>query len=470
MNRSLSPTRRAIVGFGFAALWLAWSPPSHASDLLLRGGWLFDSIGDERRPNRGLLVRAGKILSLASEDEDEAGGVRVLELSSEHTILPGFFDLHAHYAVDLFGRGRVDETEVYPLIHLANGVTSTFPAGEVNPIRMRELRLAIGRGEVLGPRLFNSGPYFGRWREGWRDEEMNKERIAAEVDHWAALGVSGFKAKGIRADHLEALIDRAHFHGLRVTGHLDSGFRDTVNPSDAILMGIDRVEHFLGGAAFSPKRPVYSSYLDFDPESEAFATIAALFIEHNVYFDATLSAYGYFGRQDPEVYTPWQDEAAFFTAFVRARTAEAEARKPMDLFEKIYWHKRAELKAFVEAGGAHLVTTGTDHPSWGQYLAGFGLHREMHCFVLSGLSTSQALKCATINGARALGVGEELGTIEVGKLADLVIVEGDPLADVRATRAVRWVVRAGSLLDAAELLEAARGRMGPETEDELEAW
>lgn len=73
-------------------------------------------------------------------------------------ILPGFFDLHAHYAVDLRGEGRVDETEVYPTLFLANGVTSTFPAREVQPEKMRDLRLRIEAGDQAGPRLFNSGP------------------------------------------------------------------------------------------------------------------------------------------------------------------------------------------------------------------------------------------------------------------------------------------------------------------------
>ena len=100
----------------------------------------------------------------------------------------------------------------------------------------------------------------------------------------------------------------------------------------------------------------------------------------------------------------------------------------MELFEKIYWHKRGLLLAFVQAGGAHLVTTGSDHPSWGDYLAGFAIHREMHAMVLSGLSPAQALRCATINGARALRMDDQVGSLEVGKLADVVIINQDILA------------------------------------------
>jgi len=434
-------------------------------DLLLRGGGLFD--GEERVPNEGLLVRGGKIVNL---EAGEAPGAGVVELEDRWTILPGFFDLHAHHAVDLFERGRVDETVAMPRIFLANGVTSAFSGGEVNPERMRELRLAIGRGELPGPRLYNSGPYFGRWRRGWRDDEVTSEQIIAEVDHWASLGVRGFKAKTIRAEHLTVLIERAHHHGLTVTGHLDSGFRGSVNPREAIHMGIDRIEHFLGGDGFPASRSAYASYLDFEADSDEFRDIARLYIEKGVYFDATMTAYGYYGERDPVVFEHWEDERSFLTPFTRELLAERPPRPPMELFERIYWHKRPLILAFVRAGGGHLVTTGSDHPSWGDWNQGFAIHRELHALVLAGLTPAEALRCATINGARALGVGDQLGSLDEGKLADLLVVAGDPLEEITATRDVRWVVRGGVLHDARALLDSARGKLGPASEAELEEW
>ena len=180
------------------------------------------------------------------------------------------FDLHAHYAIELFNAGRKDETVAYPSLFLANGVTATFPAGEMDPNAMHDLRVRIENGLEPGPRLLNSGPYFGTARPGW-DRNITAQQIYAEVDHWAELGAKGFKAKGITPDELRALIERAHFHGLTVTGHLDSGNRNSVNPRDAILMGIDRIEHFMGGDAFTPDRSAYASYehMTFDtPEFE----------------------------------------------------------------------------------------------------------------------------------------------------------------------------------------------------------
>ena len=438
--------------------------------LVLRGGQLFDGLGDERVANRGILIRGGKFLEVDVELPEEAlAGADVIELADDETLLPGLFDLHAHHGIDLFGRGRRDETTSYPAIFLANGVTSVFPAGEVDPDRMRELQQRLARGEQVGPRLLRSGPYFGGARRGW-DRRMDSAALRAEVDRLAAEGVIGLKAKRISPEHLRVLIDRAHQHGLTVTGHLDSGFRNSVNPRDAIAMGIDRVEHFLGGDAFPADRPAYASLVEFEPGSPEFDAICRLYIERGVYFDATLSAYGYFAERDPEVFTPWVDERAFFTPFVQELLAERPPRPPIEQFERIYWAKRATLKGFFDAGGGHLITVGTDHPSWGDYLSGFGVHRELHCMVLAGLPPAAALRAATQNPARALGVGERLGSVEPGKLADCVVVRGNPLEDIRATRDVRLVVLAGRVHDAAALLEAARGTLGPASEEELGDW
>jgi hypothetical protein len=447
----------------------AGSAAAQHPDLLIRGGRLFDAVADQARPNPGILVRSGRILRIGVQAGEGVEGAVELRLGDEATVLPGFVDLHAHHAVDLFGQGRIDETRAYPAIFLANGVTSVFPAGEMQPEAMRALRLRIERGEQPGPRLFNSGPYFGTARPGWR-QDMTVAEIHAEVDHWVEQGARGFKAKGIRPEHLQALIERAHRHGLTVTGHLESGFRSSVNPRDAIAMGIDRVEHFLGGDAFSGTRTAYASFVEFESGTPEFERIARLFIEHDVFFNATISAYGYYGRQDPDVFEKWTDESRFFTPYAREIMAQRPERQVVEQFERIYWIKRDEVGAFHRAGGGHLITVGTDHPSWGEFVSGFSIHREIHSLVLAGLPPADALRAATINGARALGVSDRLGSIEVGKWADMVIVHGDPLSDIRATRNVLHVIRAGEVYEPAALLREVEGMIGPRDASEAAAW
>ena len=238
---------------------LATALPAQERDVVVTGGWLFASTGNDRVRNPGILIRGGKFLRVGGDISVAAPNAERVALADSETVVPGFFDLHAHYAIELFGAGRKDETAAYPSLFLANGVTSTFPAGEMDPNVMRDLRIRIENGLEPGPRLLNSGPYFGTARPNW-DRNITREQIYAEVDQWVERGARGFKAKGITPDQLRALIERAHFHGLTVTGHLDSGNRNSVNPRDAILMGIDRIEHFMGGDAFTPDKSAYASY------------------------------------------------------------------------------------------------------------------------------------------------------------------------------------------------------------------
>ena len=438
--------------------------------VVVRGGHLFDGVGDQVVPNTGLVIRAGKFFDVGARLNDvDLASARVIELDDDEYVVPGFFDLHAHYAIDLFGRGRVDERTAYPVLFLANGVTSTFPAGEMEPVAMRDLRMRIDRGDAVGPRIFNSGPYFGSSRPGW-DRNMTADQIYADVDHWVSQGARGFKAKGIRPDQLRALIERAHMHGVTVTGHLGSGFRGTVNPKDAILMGIDRIEHFLGGDGMPGERPAYSSLENLDTDTREFAETARMYIRHNVFFNATLSAYGYYGERDPDVYTYFADEKSFLTPYMRDIIERRDPRRVSEQFEKIYWVKRKTIKAFYDAGGGHLITLGTDHPSWGEYFSGFSIHRELLSFALAGIPSADAIKFATRNAARALGVGDKLGTIEPGKLADLVVVRGNPLTDIRNLRRVLLVMKGGRVYDPAALLASVEGTIGPRTAAEEVEW
>lgn len=468
---------RLLAGLALAGVLGTHAAPLQAQpyvqqrDLLVLGGRLFDGIADTLRPNPGILVRAGTILAVGSEAQALAAhDADRLMLEPAEVILPGLIDLHAHYAMDLFSAGRIDETDVNPVVFLANGVTTTFPAGEMDPARMRALRQDIDAGRRPGPRILNSGPYFGSARPGWDAAAMTPDSIRKEVAHWAATGVRGFKAKGIAAAQLAPLIEAAHRHGLTVTGHLDSGFRGSVNPVDAIRLGIDRIEHFIGGDAIAADRSAYRSLESLDAARPEVGSAIRAYVQHGVRFDATLSAYGYFGAREPAVYERWYDEMGLLTPYAREVVEARLPRAVNEQFERIHRVKRRTVLRFFEEGGAHLITLGTDHPSWGEFFSGFGAHRELHALVLAGIPPASALRIATINGARAIGMGDRLGLIEPGRLADLFIVADDPLEDIRRTRQVRHVIRAGVQHDPAQLLEGVRGRLGPISAAEAGAW
>ena len=426
---------RLILSIVVAALLVSASTaqapaPLQRGDVVITGGRIFDGVRDTLVANTGLVIRRGIFVevgaNLAGRDTSAA---EVVALAADETILPGFFDLHAHYAVDLFGEGRIDEYTINPIVFLANGVTSTFPGGEVDPEGMLQARRRIERGEQVGARIHSSGPYYGTARPGWRNADWNEARIRKDVDEWAAKGVRGFKAKGITRDHLPILIDQAHKYGLPVTGHLDSGSGTSVNPRDAIHMGIDRIEHFMGGDAIVATRGAYASLEALDVMRPEVDAIIKLYLARNVYYDATVSVYGYwYDPKDARVFKQWIDEMGFLTPHAREVAQARLPRKPTEQFRRIYETKFKEIKRFYDAGGGRLITLGTDHPSWGEFLSGFGSHREIHALVLAGIPPAAALKIATINGARALRMGDALGTIEPGKLADLFVVRGDPLA------------------------------------------
>lgn len=428
--------------------------------LIVSGGHYFDVASGEMRPNGGIVSIGGRLMAVGSTTVDvDLSAAERIELEPDEYVLPGLVDLHAHYNVQLLGLPRLEELVATPVLWLANGVTSTFPAGEYDPEAMWALRQRIDRGEQPGPRLYNSGPYYGSARPGW--SRMTREELFAEVDLWAARGVRGFKAKGPDPETLRWLIERAHQHGLTVTGHLDSGFRNSVNPRDAILMGIDRIEHFMGGPAFPPDRSAYASFPDFRPGTPDFQEIVALYKQHDVTYDPTVTAYAYYGieaKQDPALEF-WTDESRFLTPEVRRWIEEGGPDFNLAEFDRIHAVKCPLVKAFHEAGGR--LALATDHPSWGVWLPGFVAHREIHALTLCGIPEADVLRIATLNGARAFGISDLLGSLEAGKLADFFVVRGNPLEDIRHTRDVRWVVKSGELYDPAVLLESIEGTMGP---------
>ncbi len=429
-----------------------------AQNLYITGGHYFDTETGQMVENQGIVIRSGKFVAI-NQSLDSSEGYEQIKLATDQYLLPGIFDLHAHYRVTFDGVRR-DEVEANPVIFLANGVTSTFPGGEIQPEKMLEARRQINRGEKTGARIHSSGPYFGTAFPAW-NRGTTIQDVYDTVDKWAELGVAGFKAKGISPVLLKALIERAHLHGLTVTGHLGSGFRNTVNPRDAILMGIDRIEHFLGGDALPGTQSAYATLQDLDPDTPLLDAQIDLFIANNVYFDATLTAYGYYGNRKM-FYERWHDERKYLTPYAAKITEDT--RQELGMFQKIFDVKRRTVKRYFDKGGK--ITLGTDHPSVGEYIPGFSTHREMEALASIGIPNREVLRIATINGAEALRMSDKLGSIYVGKLADCFVVTGNPLTQITNTRNVQTVVKGGVVYNAAALLKSVEGKMGPKDEND----
>jgi imidazolonepropionase-like amidohydrolase len=457
--------------------------------VVIRGGWLFDGVADARAQNEGILIRGGKFLDIDGGLGDyDVQGALVIDLDDDETIMPGMFDLHAHHRVEL-GTDDREETRWVPMLHLANGVTSTFPAGELDPEGMMEARRRIESGEQIGARIFNSGPYFGNARNQcpaartYRDScehwpaDMTDRQIRDRVDDWALRGIRSIKAKQASPHELLIVIDQAHRHGITVAAHLHNyeGRGTDVSVRDAIFMGIDRVEHSLIDQHLILAGQVEPGTLEFEEWIR-------LFLDHNVYFDGTNWLYGRAVIEaDPNVDTSQLAEVdtdRFFTPYARSlrsgRGQESgggggegsmnqltEQEKEWNRingtvgYTAVFNNKAPGLLRLYELGGGHLITTGTD--SW----SGFLIHNELFALAYIGLPLHAVLKAATINGASALGVSDWLGTIETGKIADLYIMRGNPLDDILATRNGHLVMKAGQLYDVEALIRASEGKIGP---------
>lgn len=444
---------------------------AQSDPLLIRGGWVFDGVSDTRRPNRGILVRDGRIEAVYLAPQQHPAQATIVELDESETLLPGLIDLHAHYNFDLVDKGRVEEVVYNGLIFLANGVTSTWSAGEFYPERVVAQRDLIEAGKAIGPRLFVSGPYFGAFRceyavkvaadecVAWPND-ITEQEIRDEVDKWAEQGVVSIKIKQATPDEARILIEQAHSKGMTTAGHLGNyNIEYDVSTRDAILMGMDRIEHQLTLALASD-----------DPRSAEMQEMVDLMIEHQVYYDANLQMYGSVNlRRRHLADMIWTGEAKYFTPYAQT-LLERRGPPPPESEEPEFAQRVTELMALYRAGGENLLIVGTDEPVYTSLLPGFAYHRELFAMANAGLPPVAVLKAATINGATALGVADRLGSVEVGKLADLVVVRGNPLDDIKAARDIRFVVKEGVVHDPDTLLSAAKGKIGPTGPDDHADW
>jgi hypothetical protein len=279
------------------------------------------------------------------------------------------------------------------------------------------------------------------------------------VEFWADQGVTSFKAfMHITKDELAAVIASAHKRGLKVTGHLCS-----ITYSEAVELGIDDIEHgFVLDQDFNlEKKPdtcpptteqSRAAFLNLTPESTQVRALFQTLIEHHVAITSTLPVFEAYSSDRPplqqrvlDVMSP-QAQAGYLSQ----RVLQPASRSLKNEMEMEY--------AFEKAGGTLLA--GPDPTGIGGVVAGFGDQREVELLVEAGFTPVQAIHIATANGADYLGESSQIGTISVGKQADLVVIHGDPSSRISDIENVEIVFKDGIGYDSAKLISSVRGLVG----------
>ena len=425
--------------------------------LLIDGASVFDARTGTMRPETSVLVRAGLIEAVAPAAElgpssaSAAGATRVD--GSGLFLIPGLIDAHVHVTHILY-QSYMTGDEVLPF-YLGHGVTSIRSTGDNVPAQRLIERYADDRPDI-SPNVFRCS-FLIDGAPPWHPDIGWHLATPADVDPFvadmAAWGVKTLKIYvGTEREVGRRVIEAGHEHGLVVSGHLLD-----YHTADAVRDGLDCIEHIYTVSNFLLDDPDdrHSINLDSDEARRLIEVIA----EHGTHVDPTLMVFwGTLLFIDvPEVYGHPDHDAmpARLRAFWerdRQRRMPDWGAAPLSVRQGT-WEKYLRLTGMLRDAGVPLLV-GTDAPE-PQVAPGASLHHEMEFLVEAGLSPREVLAAATLENARILGEEENRGSIEPGLVADLVLLDADPLGDIRNTRRIRNVVRGGRLLDPAAILAAA---------------
>ncbi|HEX8151058.1 MAG TPA: amidohydrolase family protein [Pyrinomonadaceae bacterium] len=386
------------------------------------GATLIDGRGGSPVADSAVVVRGGRIVAAGPRSSVRVpAGAEVFEARGL-TLLPGLIDAHFH----------IDGDDPLPALFLSHGVTSLRDPGQ-----WIEAYDAARAAAAPVPRLFLTGPHLDSPPPAYpadsyvvRDEE--EARLA--VERFADQGASAFKVYfRLPVALIRVVCEEAHRRGLPVTSHLE-----IVDAADAVRAGVDGVEHVTSfGTALLPTRDAekyrqavladnaarregrYEVWNKADLDGARAQSIINLLAGRGTYLSPTLAI---FERRAGD-----------------KDTTDVHVRGFKQMLEFTGRARRAGVRVVV---GSHSAVPHAER--------GWAYQRELELLVEAGLTPMQTIVAATSENARFFRVGERLGSVEAGKLADLLLVEGDPLKDIRVMRNVRRVMLGGAWVGAAQ--------------------
>jgi imidazolonepropionase-like amidohydrolase len=463
--------RARLTVLGLAALG---QPAAAQAPVVIRNVSVIDGTGASARPGQTVVIVDGRIERIEPAAKARVpAGARVIDGTGKW-LMPGLIDMHAHVnlgPVHGMAAGK-PVMEADPTVTrwslaalLGFGVTTIRDPGAPAEQAVA-VRDSVARGQLLGPRILTAGEVIDATPfPGLVETARTAEEVRAAVRRQTAAGVDYVKLyASLRPELLAAGIDEAHRQGKKAIGHLfatswteaaDAGIDFIVHsvPSSPKLLPPERRAAFLKSIARNA-RFMLQWHEFYDPQSAEADSMIRSLLSHRVIHDPTLVIFEAMAWGDdprviespdlrfvaPSLIRNWRTEFTLSSNFKPADYDSAKQAWPAAL---------RFVKQLYDRGVFLVVGTDANNP-W--VTPGASMHRELELLVDAGIPPLAVLEMATRNGAEALGILDQVGTVEPGKQADLVLLDADPSANISNSRRIAWVMRAGRLWKPAELL------------------
>jgi imidazolonepropionase-like amidohydrolase/Tol biopolymer transport system component len=411
--------------------------PIAKGKLALVGGKLVTMKGDEVIERGTVIIEGNRITAIGPEGNVSVpADAEVIDVAG-HTLIPGLVDVHAHGPQG--GRGILPEQNWLHYAELGFGVTTVHDPSN-DSLEIFSSAELVNAGLTVGPRIFSTGTILYGAEGSFRAEVQTLDDARMHLGRMKAIGAISVKSYNQpRRDQRQKVLQAARELGMMVVPEGGSLFQHNMT---MVVDGHTGVEHAI---------PVAAIYDD----------VRQLWGHTEVGYTPTLGvAYGgVWGENYWYQHTEVWDHPRLL-AFVPREYVDERARRRMHVGEGDWNHFAAATVAAQLSEAGVEVNLGAH----GQR-EGLAAHWELWMFVQGGMTPHEALRSGTLNGARYVGLDRDLGSLEVGKLADIAVIAGDPLADIRVSEKVKYTVIDGRIFDAATMAE-----LGNQPKDPARLW